>query len=483
LEKVDNDPIEADNNLIISILKGAPHMIVTLNSIRNHENKIIDFELALVNREFKKNFGGSHDDLKGKRFFAVFDAGIWQKEFDLFREYAMNENYFKIEKEIRIGKKDVYFLISGVHFEEALALHFIDISVIKKSLETVKEKEKKYQVLFENCIDPVFVLDANFRIIDFNLPFSQQFGFQKDEKGSKSISDLIRNKKNTDKFTSFLKKGIRTDEIEMILINKNGVERDCIIHGGPVMHTREENIYLVVIRDITLRKRAEKEIIFAEKMATTGKLARIIAHEVRNPLTNINLALSELQSELPEDNPEINYYLDMIRRNSERIQVLTRDFLNSSKAKTLNLEKHDINAVIRDTLEFVRDRLELKEMTLKEELQGDLPTVKIDAEQLKISLLNLFLNAVEAMTPGKGILKVTTLHDNGKILILIGDNGKGIASKEIDMIFDPFYSVKKEGTGLGLAVTKNIIAGHQGHIQVRSKKGKGTVFTISLPLN
>jgi PAS domain S-box-containing protein len=483
VEEAVNNQTDYENNMVISLLKGAPHMIVTLNSVRNPDGKIIDFEFALVNREFIKNFGGSKLELKGKRFFDVFDRKLWQEEFDKFREHAMEETYFKIEKNIPIGEKMIAFLISGVHFENALALHFIDISVVKRSLDAVKEKEKKYQVLFENCIDPVFVLDAGYYIIDFNIPFAAKFGFSKTDRKSISLSDLIRDEKKMKNVLSLLKKKRDAVEFEIKLINKKETKRDCIIHIAPVLHAKEETIYIGVIRDMTERKRAEKDMIFAEKMATTGKLARIIAHEVRNPLTNINLALSELQSELPQDNPDINYYLDMIRRNSERIQVLTRDFLNSSKSKTLNLTERDINEVIRETLEFVRDRLELKEMTLNENFEENLPPLKIDGEQLKVGLLNLFLNAVEAMIPEKGVLEVSTTKKNDNIQILVRDNGKGISQEEIDLIFDPFYSVKKEGTGLGLTVTKNIITSHRGNIHVNSEKGKGTVFTISLPVH
>ncbi|MBR9999976.1 MAG: PAS domain S-box protein [Cyclobacteriaceae bacterium] len=457
-------------------------MIVTLNSIRNGEGRIIDFEFSLVNREFIKNFGDDRNGLKGKRFFEVFDKEIWLKEYESFLDYAMKETYFKIEKEIPVADKNISYLISGVHFEEALALHFIDISVVKKSLEIVKEKEKKYQVLFENSIDPVFVLDESFRISDFNIPFADIFGFNKDEKGSKSISDLIRIKKKSEEFLNLLQNKDKHVEMAIILTNQYGQERDCIIHAAPVLHTREGPIFIGVIRDMTERKRAEKEINFAEKMATTGKLARIIAHEVRNPLTNINLALSELQSIIRDDNPEIKYYIDMIRRNSERIQILTRDFLNSSKSKTLKFEKRDVNSVIRETLEFVHDRLELKEITLKDRLDRKLPLLNIDPEQLKVGLLNLFLNAVEAMTPGKGVLEVTTRKDDGNVLILVRDNGKGISKPELDLIFDPFFSLKKDGTGLGLTVTKNIIAGHHGDIRVESQKGQGTLFIISFPV-
>jgi two-component system, sporulation sensor kinase E len=483
-KKRNTERIESKKELILSILKSAPYGIVTLKSIRNIEKRIIDFEFIMVNKRFEDLMGGSLQKLIGKRFFEVFDRDQWEREFNLFLNHSMKGDYFVAEKEMNVEDKFRFFLISGIHFDEALTLHFIDITEYQKSIHSIREKENKYRALFEESIDPIFVLNESYVIVDFNRPFSDEFGFKEKDRGRKDLSDLIKEPKTVKAFRTLLKKKKKLSQMELILPDQSGDPRDCIVHCAPLLQQiGDENIYIGVIRDITERKKAEKEMIFAEKMATTGKLARIIAHELRNPLTNISLALTELEEEIAPISKEAQYYFNMIRRNAERIQTLTRDFLNSSKSKSMYFEKRNINSIVSETLTFIRDRMDLKEMTLKENLGTDLPLLDIDPDQMKVGLLNLFLNAVEAMEPGRGVLEISTSLQDRTVAVVICDNGQGIKQDDIGSIFDPFYSGKNEGTGLGLTVTKNIIAGHKGNIFVESKVGEGTRFTIAIPLS
>jgi PAS domain S-box-containing protein len=483
-KKIKTEQIESGKELLISILKSAPHGIVTLKSIRDQSGSIIDFELVMVNRKFEELFDIENVNLLGKRFYDLFPRTHWEKEFDLFLSQSMKGEYIRIEKDLEVMGNKRSFQVNGIHFDEALTLHFMDITDLKNSINALRENELKYRVLFDESIDPIFVMNENFIIIDFNIPFSDQFGFDKSERGNITIQDLLKDKKQVKSFTSQLKNNLKVKGMELVIPDTDNVNRDYMIHCAQVLKQNYDlNIYIGGIRDMTETKMAEREMIFAEKMATTGKLARIIAHELRNPLTNINLALMELEDEMKSINKEAGYYFDMIKRNTRRIETLTRNFLNSSKLKSLNFEKRDINQIIGESLELVRDRLELKKMILKERLVTGLPKLNIDPDQLKVGLLNLFLNAVEAMEPGKGVLEVSTNKRDQKVTIHIRDNGKGIPQKDLENVFDPFYTGKKEGTGLGLTVTRNIINGHHGNILVESSPGKGTTFIISLPVS
>jgi len=483
VKKIKLERVTSKKELIHSILEGAPYGIISLKSIWNIQNRIIDFEFIMVNKRFEDLMGQSVKNLLGKRFFEVFPREEWAREFDAFMNFSLKGDYFEVEKEMKVEGRDRFFRISGIHFDKALTLHFIDVTDYRDSIRSIQQKENKYRALFEESIDPIFVFNEAYHIIDFNRPFSKKFGFDENDPGKNSLDDLMKDSQEVKSFKKMLKKKKKLSEIELVLPDYQGNPRDCILHCAPLFQQiGDEDIYIGVIRDITERKKVEREMIFAEKMATTGKLARIIAHELRNPLTNISLALSELEEEVGPVREESKYYFDMIRRNAERIQSLTRDFLNSSKSKSLDLVRSDINSIIRETIAFVRDRMALQKMTLKENLDKDIPMVDIDPDQLKAGLLNLFLNAVEAMKPGKGVLEISTQFEDRMISIFIRDNGKGINPDEIRSIFDPFYSSKNDGTGLGLTVTKNIITGHHGSISVESEVGRGALFTITLPV-
>ncbi len=237
--------------------------------------------------------------------------------------------------------------------------------------------------------------------------------------------------------------------------------------------------------------RANKELIrmrSIEKFAATGRIARTIAHEVRNPLTNINLAVEQLLSELDSlptngatSSPEnAELMLAMISRNSARINSLITDLLNSTKFTDLVYKRISVNQLLDETLEGAMDRIHLKNITVTKDYSDDTRDIAVDVERIKIAFLNIIVNAVEAMEPTRGILQLKTLSKDGKCVVFITDNGPGIEEESLSKVFEPYFTSKPKGTGLGLTNTQNIILNHNGHIGFESKKGRGTTFTIQL---
>jgi len=237
-------------------------------------------------------------------------------------------------------------------------------------------------------------------------------------------------------------------------------------------------------QQITELDKANKALIqmrSIEKFASTGRIARTIAHEVRNPLTNINLAVDQLKSEFNGNYPD-NYglMLEMISRNSVRINQLITNLLNSTKFTELVYKRISINQLLDETLELARDRIMLSNITVVKYYSDDICDIAVDAERIKIAFLNLVVNAIEAMEPGNGVLRVRTESKDDKCVVTIIDNGPGIDPESQSKIFEPYFTTKTKGTGLGLTNTQNIILNHNGHISMESGKGKGTTFIISL---
>jgi signal transduction histidine kinase len=232
--------------------------------------------------------------------------------------------------------------------------------------------------------------------------------------------------------------------------------------------------------------KANKELIqmrSQEKFASTGRIARTIAHEVRNPLTNIDLAVDQLRSELDGKDKHNNLIFDLITRNSHRINQLITGLLDSTKFVELNYEKASLNSLLDEALELAKDRLSLKRIRVIKSYSPDICDINVDKEKFKIAVLNLIVNAIEAVEPGKGVLKLHSRLENGKCVIEVSDNGHGMDKESMSKVFEPYFTSKTNGTGLGLTNTQNIILNHKGDISVESELGKGTTFTISLDIS
>lgn len=234
------------------------------------------------------------------------------------------------------------------------------------------------------------------------------------------------------------------------------------------------------IRELGELNRELIELRSLEKYTVTGRIARVIAHEVRNPLTNINLATEQLHAEVPHTETT-GMLLGMINRNSERINQLVSDLLNATRVSKLDFSSLSINAVLDDALDLAKDRIKLNEIHLIKDYDSSICPIQVDREKMKIAFLNIIVNAIEAMDR-KGTLTITTKAVEKKCIVEIKDNGKGMKKSEVDRLFEPYFTTKEKGNGLGLANSQNIILAHEGSISAESELQKGTVFTITFPM-
>ncbi|MBE3125572.1 MAG: PAS domain S-box protein [Acidobacteria bacterium] len=221
-------------------------------------------------------------------------------------------------------------------------------------------------------------------------------------------------------------------------------------------------------------------LVRSEKLAFTGRIAASIAHEIRNPLTNIILSLRQLKKD-DKIKPEGLNYARIMERNSNRIEYLITELLNCGRPIKLNLQPWDIHRILKDVLTIHKVRLKTQKIKVIKNLTPHPSILLADKEYLGRVFLNLVANGIEAMGSG-GVLSINTKIEKGRFLIKIKDNGRGIPEKNLIKIFDPFFSTKKQGAGLGLTTCQNIVTSHGGQIEVESAWGKRSVFTVSLPL-
>ncbi len=404
----------------------------------------------------------------------------------------MNENFPFIPTILLTGLKTVSIdqeaLKSGVYdylTKGRYTSDDIDRSIryaIEKSkvLKSLKESENKFKNLFENSVEYVFLVDCNFLVIDANKSALKLFNYKgKDKIIGLNISGYISPDLVKLEPEKYINASIEI-EISIPELNKKSF---CILNLSLV--DEEKNIYQLVLHDITERKLNEDKEKLLEKQALTGKVARVIAHEIKNPLTNIHLSLVELRMILKNKDPQKEDpedFLNIIERNGQRINLLIEDLLNATRFETINFKQFYLHELLKETLWHIRDRVLLKKIKIEKEIDENI-VIDGDKEKLTIALLNILVNAVEAVD-GKecGHINITAKEELKNASIVITDNGKGIRQENIRKLFEPFFTSKRGGTGLGLAATYNIIVRHDGIIKVKSEEGKGTSFSIVLPL-
>jgi len=229
-------------------------------------------------------------------------------------------------------------------------------------------------------------------------------------------------------------------------------------------------------------RKTEAQLIRSEKLAALGQLAAGIAHEIRNPLTSINILIHSLRERLPSENSQ-QEDLKVIEEEIHRMNEIVDQFLRFAKPAPPFFEKTDVLSIVEETLQLLRLQAEKQRIAVEREFQT-LPMILIDPEQMKQAMLNLLLNAIQAMPEGGLLtLKGRNSEDGQWIHLSIQDSGMGISGEDIDKLFDPFFSTKEGGVGLGLSITHRIIDQHHGKIEVESSPGMGTLFTVWLPIH
>ncbi|MFW5771390.1 MAG: cache domain-containing protein [Spirochaetota bacterium] len=239
----------------------------------------------------------------------------------------------------------------------------------------------------------------------------------------------------------------------------------------------------IVKRDRQLKEQTQRKTVQLEKMASLGRLASGIAHEINNPLTGILTYSSMLLEDC--ENPEHRYDLQVIVDETLRCRKIVKEVLDFARETQLDRQTANINDVINSTISILERHVAFQNITIKKYLAIDIPDTMLDINQFKSVINNLALNAADAMKDG-GILTIMTRMDNenNNIVISFNDTGEGIPEDKLNEIFDPFFTTKEtgKGTGLGLAVTYGVVDRHNGKISVESKPGEGSTFTIVLPV-
>jgi PAS domain S-box-containing protein len=276
-----------------------------------------------------------------------------------------------------------------------------------------------------------------------------------------------------------MKKGVyKPFEIEAT--TRYGWKRNLLITTAPIKGTDR---YLLIQRDITEYKNLEKKFYESQKLAAVGQLSAGIAHEVRNPLSSIKMSLQILEKRLNPVGNDLKRF-KIAEKEVEHLEKIVNDILIYAKPAEPERKQADISAFLESSLSMVEKELSEKRIDVQFQNEKGIPPINIDSAILKQAFLNIYLNAIDAMKEGGRLSIRTRLVTNGNkhVLIEIEDNGYGIDEEDMPHLFNPFFTRKKYGTGLGLTQVKKFIDLHHGSIEVFSTKGQGTKVVVTLPL-
>lgn len=265
---------------------------------------------------------------------------------------------------------------------------------------------------------------------------------------------------------------------EPLVVERDEVPRYFEVGFFPIGEERSGGI-TITMRDETVRERLREEMTRMDRLASLGKLSAGIAHEVRNPLTGVSLLLDDLHDRAPHD-PESQVMMRKALAEIERVERLVSALLNFAAPPRAQFREGELNRVVQDTVLLLRRQCEHQGVELSF-AAGEVPRFSFDFEKIKQALLNLVKNALEAL-PREGRIGIETWATDDSATITVTDNGPGIAPGDLPLIFEPFFTRKGAGTGLGLSITQRIVEEHHGRIAAESGVGKGTTFTIQLPL-
>ncbi|HZG23480.1 MAG TPA: ATP-binding protein [Chitinophagaceae bacterium] len=347
------------------------------------------------------------------------------------------------------------------------------------SIKALKTNERKYRSIFERSKDAVFLADEQLKFIDINTATLELFEYNLKEIMELSLYDLMMYDEDKDKLKQQIATAGEVDDMEIEFVTKEQERKYCILSvSKEAVNMKSYMFYHGIIHDITHIKKAEKITLQVEKLAAAGRLVRTLAHEVRNPLNNINLSVDQLQQEIEEETQN-RIYLDIIQRNSQRIGALITELLDTSRPAEMFMEKRSLQEILDESIAAALDRIILQKVKLKVKYTPEPAMILADKEKLKIAFLNIIINAVEAMQATEEQLEIIIETQNQTHTVHIKDRGCGISEENLSRLFEPYFTSKRNGLGLGLAATLNILQSHKANIEVNSTVNQGTSFIIT----
>lgn len=368
------------------------------------------------------------------------------------------------------------------------------LTLAKEKAETASqelfESKKKLEAIFNSLSDGIMIIDNEFRILSANPVMARFMGRSVNEVFNQHCYQMCNGSVQHCSFcrahitfntgnhvSTYCTKNIGPDQSERILE----------VHDFPLYDEKGEIKHIIeYVKDVTDAVKMQANLESSRRLAEIGQMAAKVAHEVRNPLNAIKGATHYLRSEIQDANHVT--YLNLIEEQVQRVNDVATNLLNLSKPLKPVFQPGQLGKVIDSSLTITDKLLKDKNIKISLHLAEGIPHIPLDEKRMEQALVNLILNAVDAMKPGGELTISVDLHGQQdcnraqEVLVRVADTGCGIEAKELSEIFEPFFTTKTKGTGLGLTIVKKVIDQHQGKISIESEKGRGTTISLRLPI-
>jgi PAS domain S-box-containing protein len=372
----------------------------------------------------------------------------------------------------------------------ALALLVLILAGLTRRVTASRRRQAEavgtFGFALEHAADAILVLDPSHTIVSWNRGAEETFGFTTGEIVGSPYATLVPDGREESELKAPLAPGGTVKDFRTRRLRRNGDALEVSLTRSRVPAGEGAEIRLVeILRDITETRRLEEDLLRSEKMAAVGKISSKVVHEIRNPLASINLNVDLLADSIKaaanQEDPEALEVLGIIKREIRRLSQITEEYLQFSRLPRTAFGSERVNDILVELADFVRPSITRKGIGLVLNLDESDPEAVCDSTLLRQALLNLLLNAMDATETGQGRIQMGTRALPEGVEISVEDNGRGIAEELIQRIFEPFYTTKKDGTGLGLALVRRAVDEHGGQIRCHSVPGKGTTFRVLIP--
>ncbi|TAA73133.1 ATP-binding protein [Planococcus salinarum] len=351
----------------------------------------------------------------------------------------------------------------------------------KSMEEALISREGYLQLFFETAKDAMAVFDKENRVITINPAFEKLYGWSAEDSFGTKIKPYPKEKEEVAELQALeLLKGKSFTLLDTVDMKKDGTKFHAQITLSPILDRNQEVIATSVIsRDISYQKESEQLLLQSEKLKLAGEIAAGVAHEIRNPMTVISGFMQIMQQDPEHPYPQ---YTQLIHSELERINLIISEFLVLAKPQAPVVRNFSLRKLIGNLTLLFSSEFNLKGIVFKEEWTGEEDyTLSGEEHSLKQVFINLFKNSAEAIHSQGTISLAISTADCKTVSIKISDSGIGMSPESLSRIFEPFYTTKENGTGLGLLISQKIIQDHGGSIKLSSKAGKGTTAEVLLP--
>ena len=366
--------------------------------------------------------------------------------------------------------------------------YFLRLAQEKGFLETV----------FNTIQEGIIVTDSNGRITYLNDAACELFGLQNEDSIGKRLDERVRGLD----WESLTQSGgpisrdmeifypanrfINFYIVPLIVERRDSAVEDAV-PGSPrpaTAATAEHAGHAMILRDITESRRSAQQTIESERLNALTLLAAGVAHEIGNPLNSLHIHLQLMERKVRElegsTREELQESIDIARAEISRLDSIVTQFLRAIRPSRPQLHRENINTIVEEAVRFLSPEIEARDIVVEQELRSDLPLLELDREQMKQAFYNVIKNSFEAMKR-HGVLRIRTDRGDTHVLVTFTDTGSGISAENLSRVFEPYFTTKPSGTGLGLLIVRRIVREHGGELSVESSASKGLTLAIRLP--